>query len=362
MDVNFPYPPDELVRNMILVMEENNLSKPKRDRLRKRMWKLHKQDRLTFPKMNGKWIWRLCAADLMRGNYRWIGYETRSEWALAINSHTWLYPKWTGGECKLLVLAEQGIGDEIVFASTFSELLHDCPSATIECDNRLIPVFKREFGDRFISRWADDEKRLGKKYAIGMEGDTDYKKGEYDAFVPAGDLLRIYRTQPPPGAPFLRADPGLTRAYRESYETNGPPPYIGLSWRGGRSLLEPENLMRDKGTYISLQYGKDMANMSAPGVFDPGIDHNDMEQVFAAVNACDYVVSVQSYIVHVCGSIGRECHAVKPPPIYGESEDDDNNRLKWYYGINRASPWKMPWWNSVKCYAGYQDFQQCSKR
>ena len=130
----------------------------------------------------------------------------------------------------------------------------------------------------------------------------------------------------------------------------------------GLDLEKMLALKKEKGTYISLQYTKGMENDPGPDwCFNPKINHNNIEQTLAATQACDYVVSVQSYLVHICGSLGKECHAIKPPPIYGEvgTDDSTNNRLKWYYGVNKRSPWKMPWWKSVKCYSSWNDWQRC---
>ena len=94
-------------------------------------------------------------------------------------------------------------------------------------------------------------------------------------------------------------------------------------------------------------------------VIDPKLDHMNMDELFACVYALDEVNTIQCYISHVCGSMGKTCHAVKPPPVYGlcGTDESENNRLKWYYGIDKVGSWKMPWYNSVNVYASYRDFQ-----
>lgn len=193
---------NDLVNDICLVIDENHISPQKKDRLKKKIKKLAKQNKLNF-KADSLWMWRLCAARLMRGEFdTWYGFEFRSKWSAAFVQNEWIYPRWDGKPCKLLVLAEQGIGDEILFASTFNELLRDCPDATIECDHRLLPVFRRSFPHgKFISRWVDDE-------LMTPQNPKNYTPGEYEAFVPAADLLKVYRTgKTPPGEPYLVPDP-----------------------------------------------------------------------------------------------------------------------------------------------------------
>lgn len=336
-------------------MDENNLPTWQKDKLKKRILKLRKQNRLIFPKMDSKMIWRLCAADLMRGNFsRYLGWEYRSKWALDMSR---MFPNvWDGYPCKLIIFAEQGIGDEILFASCFDDVITQCPDVTIEADDRLIPVFERSFGGRFISRWVS-----GVGHSETMQ--HQYEKFEdYDQYMTEADLLRMYRRSKPPGTPYLTADPERVGKFKEKFKSLGEPPYIGVSWRGGRSNLEPGKLVKKKGTYISLQYKREKKGevcyfSGDPGPFhDVGLDHTDIEDVFACVEALDEVNTIQCYIVHVCGSLGKKCHAVKPPPQYGEVgfEESENNRLKWAYGVGKGA-WKMPWYNSVTVYGSYRD-------
>ena len=47
---------------------------------------------------------------------------------------------------KILVIKEQGIGDEILFSSIYPDLLKKFPNCLIETERRLLSLFKLSFG------------------------------------------------------------------------------------------------------------------------------------------------------------------------------------------------------------------------
>ena len=54
---------------------------------------------------------------------------------------------------KFLILREQGVGDEILYSSMYGDLLKNVENITIECDPRLLNLFKRsfpEYSNRFV--------------------------------------------------------------------------------------------------------------------------------------------------------------------------------------------------------------------
>ena len=61
-----------------------------------------------------------------------------------------------GIDSKILVLREQGVGDEIMFGSCFEDLLSRCDELIVSTSERILPLFERSFTDRatFVSRFA----------------------------------------------------------------------------------------------------------------------------------------------------------------------------------------------------------------
>ncbi|HEY9567024.1 MAG TPA: hypothetical protein VIR38_02965, partial [Thalassobaculum sp.] len=91
----------------------------------------------------------LAELELAIGDLRhaWQFYEHRLARASA-TPRTNLPPRWAGpgtGCGRLLVVAEQGIGDELLFLSCLPDLLHDVADPVIELDVRLHALFRRSF-------------------------------------------------------------------------------------------------------------------------------------------------------------------------------------------------------------------------
>jgi tetratricopeptide (TPR) repeat protein len=110
--------------------------------------------------------YNLSLFNLMKGNFKagWQGYEWRwldkdfdSEPLKSANP-VWDFKKTNQ---RLLVWAEQGVGDQVSFGSLLSELLEDVPNLLVQIDKRLIPIFTRSlpkikfYPDNFILPESD---------------------------------------------------------------------------------------------------------------------------------------------------------------------------------------------------------------
>ena len=174
-----------------LVVEEQNFTKLRKNRMKTKLRKLSKNGLLDATHLDPEWLYRLCSASLMLRDYHWFAWEWRSKWAAQLATRDWVYPRWDGERTdRLLVVAEQGIGDEIVFASCYPDLARDVDEAWIEVDPRLINIFTRSFPDNlhFVSRFMDDERRVVPRM-------SDYPKFHeklgIDSFIMAGNIPKL---------------------------------------------------------------------------------------------------------------------------------------------------------------------------
>jgi tetratricopeptide (TPR) repeat protein len=278
-------------------------------------------------------LMRACAL-LKQGEFRrgWRDYAVRHQ-AHAQAVHTrageavdaategseapWLESPADARDRRVRVLAEQGLGDQIMFASCLPDLAAAGAQCTVECDARLKSLFERSFpGLSFTSELA----------APGA-----FAAGEHDLRVWAGTLPAFFRndwSDFPPHAGYLRADQAAVSAWRTRLAQLGSRPKIGLSWRGGmvttrRQLrsLALSDLVRalgDCGEFVSLQYGdcsdelREHARSGLPAVHHWAEELQDYDNTAALVTALDGVVSVCTAVAHLSGALGRPLWVLTP--------------------------------------------------
>lgn len=273
---------------------------------------------------------------LRRWDEGWKGYEHNLGRHYARRERVFgTIPRWTGVDgLTLIAYGEQGVGDEVSFASCIPDLQKK-NKVIIECDRRLVGLFKRSFGcDVHGTRY---NKHIDWQLSVGA-----------DARVAFGSLPGFYRNTADsfPGTPYLVADPQRRVMWRSLLDSLGPKKKIGIAWTGGikktgeryrsMTLKDMEPIWRQDATFISLQY-KD-----APEAKEAGIHHfpyatqtGDMDDQAALMAELDLVVTVQQTAVHLGGGLGVKTFAMIPKyPI-------------WRYGLTGSD---FPWAKSVTLY------------
>lgn len=255
-----------------------------------------------------------------------------------------LPPKTTGPNLpadRLLVAAEQGIGDELLFLSCLPDLLTECPAPVVEADARLHPLLARSFpGLKLIDRQVRAD-RGGSVY--------DYRQIVPDlglsAHIHAGDLPGRYRRdRSRPAAPggYLKADPAAVERWRSRIAARcGERPTLGICWRsmlrsGVRSAYYAEltdmlPILRLQGfRFICLQYDDCAAELDALSR-DHGIDvwrpedlnqREDLDGTAALISALDAVVSTATSVCVLAAALGRPTIRLAPS-FYSVLDDRD---------------------------------------
>lgn len=236
-------------------------------------------------------------------------------------------PEWNGEKGKVLVYGEQGVGDEIMFASCLEDLMAT-NTVVLDCDARLESLFKRSFGcavygTRFKKEclWVEDEK-------------PDYQ-------CAIGQLPHFYRNKESDftGKPYLKADSDrsiMWRALFDSYKGRK----IGIAWSGGspntgqkkRSLtLDDFEPLVGGDTLISLEYNE-LIEDSRVKSFQETLKGRNIDDLAALISQLDLVVTACTTVVYVAGALGVPCYVLVP----------DQPGYRYHLKGN------FPWYESVK--------------
>lgn len=287
----------------------------------------------------------------------WRDYEWRMrsplwERQLAVSCPVWKSDDISGKT--LLVRAEQGLGDQIMFASCLPELIDRCETCLIECDLRLKKLFVRSFprAHVYARRLKGEPGWLGEGRAPGLQvqiGSLPERLGR--------DWGRF------PALPYLAADPARVAAWRKRLAQLGHGPHIGLSWRGGMPQTRQaarsiplatigEALGGIPAQWISLQYGDVEAELSAVAAGSGMRVHHwqdgvsDMDELAALVTALDAVVSVQTAVVHLAGALGRRVWALVPVvPEWRYLREGET--MPWYASVRLVRQPRSTDWSDV---------------
>jgi tetratricopeptide (TPR) repeat protein len=250
--------------------------------------------------------------------------------------------RWDGtkGKC-VIAYGEQGLGDEISFASCVPDFIQDCSEAVIECDERLLGLFRRSFPEASI---------YGTRYKEVIDwADRHHLEGR----ISFGSLPKYYRNRKEdfPGTPYLVADPERRVQWRALLDSLGPKKKIGISWQGGlnrtgkmRRSVSLESLLpvlRQDAIFVSVQYKNAREDIQyIKEKFGIEIHHwpraaeaHDYDETAALVAELDAVVSVTTSVIHLAGALGTPAIVLTP------------KQPRWFYGLQGES---VPWYKSVE--------------
>lgn len=298
---------------------------------------------------------------LRHGDYAngWKFYESRlagddGQGGIA-NRQAMGKPRWRGERTAgtLLIVGEQGIGDEMMFASTFPDALRDVGHCIIACDERLVPLFSRSFPQATV-----DGTMRGKKEG---EGSSSVPAKPFDYWISAGSLPGLYRGSVdkfPGRTGYLVADEGRTARWRERLAALGPGLKVGVSWRGGtagstksarRSLtlsqLQPVLSMPGV-QFVSLQYGDCQKEIAGSPIHHWQEAIDDYEETAALVAALDLVITVCTAVVHLAGGIGKRTWVMTPVAAAAAYGTQDSSMV-WYPQVKLFRQQKPEEWSPV---------------
>lgn len=262
-------------------------------------------------------------------------------------------PTWDGSPGKrVIVFGDQGVGDEIYFASCMDDMIGCSEKVVFDCHPRLEHLFRRSFPDVEVH---------GTRKHIS---DLDWLPTcEADAVIGLADLPRFFRNDGEwDGRPYLKAPalPDYSAQFRD--EPIERPLRIGLSWTGGTKgthkewrsvsldMLAP--IIRARPAhFFSLQYSPPDGTDSGRAArevcdleertglrishFPAWVECFDYDRTASFIASLDLVISVCTTVHHCAGALGVPVWTMVP------------SKPSWRYGVSGET---LPWYGSATLY------------
>lgn len=241
-------------------------------------------------------------------------------------------PRWNGEDVrgkKLLLVGEQGLGDEIMFSTILPdayEAVGETGKLQICVDPRMVPLYQRSFPNAEVGTYDD-------RTLIDDNGNKALrlipfasKENLPDYWAPMGSALQYYRKSLSdfPHKQFLFPDDKRIAEYKAHLEAL-PGKKVGICWRsmlmtGKRAkYFSPidawGDLLKTPGiTFVNLQYGDSAPDIArAEEKFGvkiysvPGLDlKDDIDGTAALCKALDLVISAPTAAAHKAAAVGAE--------------------------------------------------------
>jgi tetratricopeptide (TPR) repeat protein len=248
-------------------------------------------------------------------------------------------PDWDGGplDKPLLVLPEQGLGDQIFYGAMLADLQATGVESFVCLDERLQSLFGRSFPEL--------------DFVLPEElTSIDSSKQLFGAQIQLASLGRIFRRSTADfsriPSPYLAANKDLISILRKQQHQDAK--FIcGLSWTsanaetGSTKSIKIEDLHPllkvDGIKFINLQYGdtseerrRVREQIGVDIVQVDGIDNkNDINELAALISACDIVITVSNSTAHLAAALGKPTLVLLP-----------HHTPLWYWHLgSKTSPW-----------------------
>jgi tetratricopeptide (TPR) repeat protein len=216
----------------------------------------------------------------------------------------------------ILVIKDQGLGDELFFLRFVADLSARGARLTYRADHRIAQMIRRTgLFERVV--------------------EVDPPNADFDRAVSIGDLPWLLSGETARATPPSCEIPALGARIRDMtalLRTAGPPPYVGLTWRAGttgiRGALSKEAPIAEvtralgdiEGTVVVVQReptGDELSSL-ADGLRRPPSDLSafnvELEDMLALMELLDEYVAVSNTNVHLRAARGRTSRILVPLP------------------------------------------------
>jgi tetratricopeptide (TPR) repeat protein/ADP-heptose:LPS heptosyltransferase len=243
-------------------------------------------------------------------------------------------------DIKTLIVREQGVGDEILFSSMYNDLLkNNFSKIQIECDKRLLEIFKRSFNKNIF-------------VPFGHYSSSAKDIQAFDNIIYAGSLTKYFRKKESDfnHKPYIKSLDKLDKKFKSILDSFNVKKKIGISWKsvfniyGGLKSLELSDfkkLFSQERIFINLQYGesiKEVNQLKESGLnlynFNNIDLFNDFDSLISILKNIDVFVTVSNSTAHFAGALGIPTILICPKQSSTYYYwDYENGKTPWYKTI-----------------------------
>jgi len=248
-------------------------------------------------------------------------WEIKHHFSKKLNTNI---PYWnrqnTKSESKILLWAEQGIGDQIFYFGMLKNFADIDARVTLSTDTRLHALFKRSMPElEFVDR---------------KEINNICDENAFDFQAPIGDIGQLFSVnkslEHKTPKPFFQIDQSRCSDIKNKNSFLSGKFVCGISWKSNNKdigiakslnlidlspLLSIENVV-----FVSLQYGSTAdeiefveKNIGIKIHTIDGLDiFNDIDGLVSLISLCDLVVTTSNITAHLTGAIGKKGMVLMP--------------------------------------------------
>ena len=262
-----------------------------------------------------------------------------------VKQKLWVNQKLKNSD-KILVIKEQGIGDEILFSSMYPDFLKKFPNCLIETEKRLLELFKYSFGN---------EKKFIEYRSISR---NKKELDKFDYTIYAGSLGKLFRNDINdfPTKSFLKNPINQVDRLKLIFEKFNDKKKIGISWTSKSLLGEDKSLTLEQIkpilkhdnniSFFNMQYynsSQEIINFENKNKnikinnFENVDMYNDFYLLASILKKLDLFITVSNSTAHLAAALGVETWIIKP-----------KNHAVFHYWNQPNN--KTPWYDCVKLY------------
>jgi len=303
--------------------------------------------------------WTMGLIELQTGNFKrgWELYDER--WESSVFNSPKLktrLPEWRPYRAyqSVLVWCEQGIGDQLLYASLLEKVKSCTKKVTVMIDVRMIGLFQRANPDiTFIPH------------------NSRVNNSEYDSQIAIGSIGRHFiETQADiekyAKYKYIRHDTNRGVQIQQELGLTGEEFVIGLSWASTAPRIDKHKSVAleeliglwdiPNVKIVNLQYGKPdhdiepFEEKTGKQVWQTTVSNFfDLEGVAAIMSLCDAVVSVSNANVHIAGALGKPTYVLDANKLWYWNHKNGRNSL--FYPSVKLFPRESmtaPWTNQIQ--------------